>query len=94
MGDVIQGLLRAVRFAGLEATNAGERDAMREQTDFIGRMNDAFAEVDQNYDEETETFPEGEPKDEAIDALISLAGLCIGLIAMLRTPEPKAESDD
>jgi hypothetical protein len=31
----------------------------------------------------------GDDLEQAIEALISLAGLCIGLIAMLRTPEPK-----
>lgn len=84
--DPIPGLVRAVSFAGLEATNAGIREAMRTETDFIGRMNDSFSKVHQNYDDETETFPDGDARDDAIEALISLAGLCIGLVAMLRTP--------
>jgi hypothetical protein len=52
-------------------------------------MNDAFAEIHQAYDDESEAFPEGDDREDAIDALISLAGLCIGLVAMLRTPEPE-----
>jgi hypothetical protein len=87
--DEIALLKRAVDRVGSEATFAGERDAMRAQTDFIGRMNDAFAEIHQAYDDESEAFPEGDDREDAIDALISLAGLCIGLVAMLRTPEPE-----
>lgn len=88
--DEIAALKQAVWNTAAEAQALAERDAFREQTDFIGRMGEAFDGVMDRYNPSADHFPEGEPREEAIEELLSLAGLCIALAALLREPEPLA----
>lgn len=88
--DEIAALKQAVWNAAAEAQTLAERDAFRTQTDFIGRMCQSFDGVMDEYDTETEHFPEGEPRETAIEGLIALAGLSIALAALLREPDPLA----
>ncbi|MCC4257857.1 hypothetical protein [Sphingobium lactosutens] len=69
-----------------EVVGLAMRDINREQTDFIGRMHQAMGDFEYACDQHASGEMDEAGREEAADALASLAGLALAQLAIVTTP--------
>jgi len=67
-----------------DVSEAARRDMARTQTDFLGRMAQCLHEYQDIFDEHPDGDLGGEARKDADDAILSLAGLALAQLLMLR----------